>query len=340
MVFGEQDDCSTLQFEDDGPRPFLTRRQQKRMLPLTHSLRLGAMLLGCGLSVLTVSASTERTTTPGGGGGGGGPPLDVPLEFDATTFQHALRDSTRPFWLIKFYAPYCQHCVRMAPVLGKVAKKVGATMAIGKVDCIRFKPICNRYGVKAYPTLIYVRNGEVFNYEGGRDESSFLAFAERLSQPAVTVVHDMVEATRMAREQTADGVAFVGMDLPTKDPPSSSELYKLFERVAMQNQATAHFVWLELKESSGPPSALSAYVQRLEPGVIEPKTWEFGEKVDSSKPAVVESLETWVTERTVPSLVTLGADNFRLPNGLVKRPYQTGLSKGRSADCHGGRGYA
>jgi protein disulfide-isomerase-like protein len=78
--------------------------------------------------------------------------------------------------MIKFYAPWCGHCKKLAPVWDQLAEK--ADVLVAKVDCTVHKELCQKQQVQGYPTLKYT-NGYGYNsYQGGRDLDSFLTFIE------------------------------------------------------------------------------------------------------------------------------------------------------------------
>lgn len=58
-------------------------------------------------------------------------------------------------WVIDFYAPWCPHCRRTAPVWSKLADKYHKLedLRFGAVNCDESSTICNRFKVKAYPTI-------------------------------------------------------------------------------------------------------------------------------------------------------------------------------------------
>merc|ERR1711915_934508 len=72
---------------------------------------------------------------------------------------------------IKFYAPWCGHCQKLAPVWDELAKSFekDEQVKIAKLDCTQQQSLCQEHEVKGYPTLAYFRNGrKVETYKGAR----------------------------------------------------------------------------------------------------------------------------------------------------------------------------
>jgi len=75
--------------------------------------------------------------------------------------------------LIKFYAPWCGHCKKMAPAYSELAKEVDEdkkiSTTIAKVDCTLHQSVCQEQGVGGYPTILFFKDGQkVETYKGGR----------------------------------------------------------------------------------------------------------------------------------------------------------------------------
>lgn len=75
---------------------------------------------------------------------------------------------------VKFYAPWCTHCKKLAPVWD--ALNIDAL--VGEVDCTVHAELCQTHGVKGYPTILYTKGYGWKKYEKGRDLEALEAFAQ------------------------------------------------------------------------------------------------------------------------------------------------------------------
>merc|ERR1712137_947766 len=80
-------------------------------------------------------------------------------------------------WFIKFYAPWCGHCKRLAPTWDSLAEV--ANFNVGKVDCTENGALCQRFEVHGYPTLLLFKEGTgsaAIKYSGARDLPAFTSW--------------------------------------------------------------------------------------------------------------------------------------------------------------------
>lgn len=63
--------------------------------------------------------------------------------------------------IIDFWSEHCGPCKMLSPVLDEVAAQVGATAKVTKVDVMAHRELAMRFGIRAVPTLIFMKDGEV-----------------------------------------------------------------------------------------------------------------------------------------------------------------------------------
>lgn len=218
--------------------------------------------------------------------------------------KNVLSDPANGLWFLKFYAPWCGHCKKMAPTLDKVAPYLSGKMAIGKIDCTQYKPLCSRYGVSGFPTLKVYRDGDVFDYPGERHADAIIEFAEKMSASAVALVSSYDDAMSTAKN-AKNGVAFLAYDPSSKgdeieDMLLSSTILQVFGQIARKKQAFATFGLFGPNVSKGDIAKLGvgtkSFIAKVEQGVKptlyvgEPNSPDFLDFVKSENIALVTQL--------------------------------------------------
>ncbi|XP_037563073.1 protein disulfide-isomerase A4-like [Dermacentor silvarum] len=72
------------------------------------------------------------------------------------------------YMLINFYAPWCEHCVKMEPEYARAAltlRRRDPQVILAKVDTTVEQKLSNRFGVNKYPTLFFSHRGNTSEYE-------------------------------------------------------------------------------------------------------------------------------------------------------------------------------
>lgn len=67
-------------------------------------------------------------------------------------------------WMLEFYAPWCGHCKKLAPIWEQSAEQLRGQVNFGKIDAAQFRSIGSRFGVNGYPTIFHVAN-----VDGGKE---------------------------------------------------------------------------------------------------------------------------------------------------------------------------
>ena len=93
--------------------------------------------------------------------------LSMAVDLTPETFESLVKSGDKPA-LVKFYAPWCGHCKRMAPAFKQLEDALGDKVTVGDVDCTQHNSLCSEFGVRGYPTLKLFKNGQPEDYKGGR----------------------------------------------------------------------------------------------------------------------------------------------------------------------------
>jgi len=86
--------------------------------------------------------------------------------------------ATADDWLLEFYAPWCGHCQRLAPIYEEVAEKMTGGVKVAKVNCDVHKGLCSRFSVKGFPTLMMLHKNTLHPYKGARSFQALTDFAK------------------------------------------------------------------------------------------------------------------------------------------------------------------
>ena len=63
--------------------------------------------------------------------------------------------------LVDFWAEWCGPCKMIAPVLDELATEFEGKVKIGKVNIDEYQGLAAQFGVRAIPTLLVIKNGQV-----------------------------------------------------------------------------------------------------------------------------------------------------------------------------------
>lgn len=85
-------------------------------------------------------------------------------------------------WFVKYYAPWCGHCKKLAPVWHDLSESLASesNINIAHVDCTVVQSVCTEQDIKGYPTLKIHKAGPSSGerYQGSRDLDSLIAAAK------------------------------------------------------------------------------------------------------------------------------------------------------------------
>ncbi|CCL99003.1 uncharacterized protein FIBRA_01011 [Fibroporia radiculosa] len=226
-------------------------------------------------------------------------PRGAVLALTDKTFGDAIKEGTV---FIKFYAPWCGHCKKLAPIWTQLAGKMQHKLTIAEVNCEAHDALCRNEGVTGFPMLVYYgpNGGGKTEYTGGRKLEQLKAFSEKVIGPAIQEVkyedlpsimsespslylllHPPSDSRTIREVLKASSVLFGS---PPIYSSSSSFLYDYFS--VQSNSA----VILALKDHDDIPAAV----------------YRITHSADENS-----ALSSWLLRNRLPSSMELDADNFQ-----------------------------
>ncbi len=82
------------------------------------------------------------------------------LDVTDGTFEEQVLKSEQPV-LIDFWAEWCAPCRQLAPVVKQLADEYGDRLRVAKVDADANTEIASKLQIRALPTLLFIKDGQV-----------------------------------------------------------------------------------------------------------------------------------------------------------------------------------
>ncbi|MGH6813900.1 MAG: thioredoxin [Methylocella sp.] len=141
---------------------------------------------------------------------------------DATTASFGadvIAESARQPVLVDFWAPWCEPCKQLAPVLEKIVKAAGGKVKLVKMNIDEHPEIPGRLGVRSIPAIIAFQRGQpVDGFMGALPERDLKGFVERLAGPLDEGADRLAEAEALLAAGDAEGAAELYAAIMAENP--------------------------------------------------------------------------------------------------------------------------
>jgi len=103
----------------------------------------------------------------------------------------------------------CGHCRKFEPVYEEIAKEVYDLSAsvdelknirIVRIDATVYTDVANRYDVRGYPTIKFIRGSQSFSYDNERSKNAVIEFLRRVNGPALRWIPSIARFNEIRRE--------------------------------------------------------------------------------------------------------------------------------------------
>ncbi|XP_015590317.1 thioredoxin domain-containing protein 5 homolog [Cephus cinctus] len=102
------------------------------------------------------------------------------IELTEDTFDKHVSSGSH---FVKFYAPWCGHCQKLAPIWDELANSHShdKSVSIAKIDCTQHRAVCSQFDIKGYPTLLWIEDGKkIDKYTGQRGHEDLKAYVSMM----------------------------------------------------------------------------------------------------------------------------------------------------------------
>ena len=82
------------------------------------------------------------------------------IELTDASFDETIKSSDVPV-LVDFWAPWCQPCKMLSPVIDQIADEYAGKLKVCKVDTDEHRDAAVEYAISSIPTIILFNGGQI-----------------------------------------------------------------------------------------------------------------------------------------------------------------------------------
>lgn len=190
------------------------------------------------------------------------------------TFADAViaRSATVPV-LVDFWAPWCQPCLRLSPVIEQAVGATGGAVELVKIDIDQNPTLARRFGVQGIPNVKAFRDGKVVDeFTGAQPPAAverFIAGLVPSQAEALIAAGDEVSlraAIELEPANPAARVALARIELTRGDEAAARDVLALVEH---EREASGLLARLDLQADPAAPAQARLGLEALARGEFE-----------------------------------------------------------------------
>ncbi|EER31476.1 hypothetical protein CTRG_05206 [Candida tropicalis MYA-3404] len=206
-----------------------------------------------------------------------------------------------PLVLTEFFAPWCGYCKMLGPEFSKAADSLNEShpkIKLAQIDCTEDEALCMEHGIRGYPTLKIIRDGDnkaAEDYQGPREADGIVDYMIKQSLPPVSTPESSEDLIALIEEQTKPFVLQIN---PTAEGNTT------FYKVANQKRKDYLFVSVEdksiIKDLSKKFKTVDITGKKPSYLVVQPNQFDDAAKFDNKNTLDADSLIEFIGVEAVP----------------------------------------